>query len=173
MSAGYLDVSVQETDSAQGHRECANAINYLLGRQPTVAMNYGLAVPAFAISNASPGTIVAPWAGTLGSAYAEADQTTGIVTVKETGLYSIQATVVFQNGTLNESYVLELIHTVLGVPGYTPMATAEWTNKTTAASLSGSLTVAMGVDDQVAIAIYGSVVDTLNLISGQLLVQQL
>lgn len=26
----YLHVSVQETDSIDGHRECANAINYLL-----------------------------------------------------------------------------------------------------------------------------------------------
>ena len=171
MSGSYTRIPVKVLDWEESHRRNSQAINWLIDRVPTQAISYGLSNPSYTATAGSPSTPINGYTGSLSSQFAIAAD--GTITVLEAGLYKVTGLVIFTGGLNQDSYTLEVIRTVSGTPTYSNLAVTEWASKTVAASLSGAKSIALDVNDVVAIGIYEAVTSrTLNLTSGQILIEQ-
>lgn len=155
------------------NRRVSVTVNYLLDRQPTRGVLYNLDNPAYTYTAGSPSNLITGYAGDIGSLYADADATTGTITVTEEGIYEVSGFVTFTGGTNQDSYGLEIIQTFDQSPAYTTIAVTEWGSKTVAASLSGTLTTILGAGDVIAMGAYeATTTGTIALTKGQLTIEQ-
>ncbi len=165
MADSYLHVSVQERDSQQGHREQANAINYLLGATNTiVSVLSEVGILDGAAVEAGNGDIEG-WDN--GSVFSDrtlitVNAGTGEFTVGADGAYKIETTLVYTGSGNNVQYGLAV--RTNGVVG-TTFAYNLWSNQTTFQSFTGTGLLSLVAGDVVTLT--KSVGNAMSSITGQ------
>jgi len=171
MSTSHPRIPVRLPTWEELNRRVSQLSEYLLNLVPTQVIAYGLNQQAYTTGAGSPSVPITGFAGSVETEYATSND--GIITVQEEALYEITALVVFTGGEINDSYGLEFIITHSTGPVYQVVAITEWTNKTTAGALNGTLIVYLQKGDTVAMGIIESVTaDVIQLETGQLSIEQ-